>query len=229
MDLSNLNILIIGASSGIGECLASILLGYGATVIGTYNKTKIQSNLNDKYHLDLKNELEIKKVLEKVIDKYKKIDVIVNMVGLAKDNDIYDKTKKEFMEVLEVNLVGAFLLAKYASLKMNKGVIINMSSTDAEDTFNPLSMDYSSSKAGVENLTKNLALRFPKLKICALAPNWVDTKSVLEMDPNYLKSELNRIGQKELIKKESVAVKLIEIIIDDDIRSGSIIRMGENL
>ena len=86
-------------------------------------------------------------------------------------------------------------------------------------------MDYASSKAGLENLIKNMAERLSNLKICGVAPNWVDTDSVLEMDPNYLKEEMNRIGQKELIKKEHVALKILEIIINDDIRSGDIIRM----
>ena len=81
-------------------------------------------------------------------------------------------------------------------------------------------------KAGVENITKNLAQRLPNLKICALAPNWVNTDSVLEMDKNYLEEELKRVGQEKLLKKEEVALKIIEIIINDDIRSGEIIRMG---
>ena len=61
-------------------------------------------------------------------------------------------------------------------------------------------MDYDASKAGVENLTKNLALRFPNVKICALAPNWIATESVLEMSPIYLESELKRVNQKKLIE-----------------------------
>ena len=103
---------------------------------------------------------------------------------------------------------------------------INISSTDASDTYSTYSMDYAASKAGIENVTKNLAKRLPKLKVCALAPNWVDTDTVLNMDRDYLESELKRIGQNRLLKKEEVALKIIEIIINDDIRSGEIIRMG---
>ncbi len=227
MDLAGYVVLIIGVSSGIGHILAGILHEYGATVIGTYNKHKIEE-LYDTYKCDLTKEEEIKDLFAKVISKHEKIDVVINLAALAIDNDINTKTKNEFMQVLEVNLVGTFLVCKYASLNMKRGIIINISSTDATDTFSPLAMDYAASKAGVENLTKNLALRLPNLKICALAPNWVDTDSVLNMNPEYLKEEMARVGQKRILKKEEVALKILEIMINDDIRSGEIIRMSGN-
>lgn len=227
MDFSGLVVLITGASKGIGLTLANILHEYGATVIGVYNNTKIDC-LFDTYKCDLKKEEDIKNLFKYIKDNHEKLDVVVNCAALSKDNDIYDKSKNEFMEVLEVNLVGTFLINKYASLMMDKGIIINISSTDAQDTFSPLSMDYAASKAGVENLTRNLALRFPNLKICALAPNWVNTETVLGMDPKYLESELKRVKQDKLLNKEEVAMKIIEIIINDDIRSGQIIRMRES-
>lgn len=227
MDYSMYTILITGASSGIGLTLANILNEYGATVIGVYNNHPIKNVLYDTYKCDISNEEEIKELFNYVIKKHEKIDVVVNCAAISLDSDLYEKTKEEFMKVLEVNLVGTFLMCKYASLNMNKGIIINLSSTDASTTYNPISIDYSASKAGIENMTKNLALRLPNLKICALAPNWVNTESVLSMDQFYLKEELKRIGQKELLKKEEVALKIIEIILDDDIRSGEIIKIGD--
>lgn len=226
MEFANLVVLITGASKGIGLCLAKILHEYGATVIGVYNNTKIKDELFDTYKCDLSSEIEIKNLIKYVKDKHEKIDIVVNCAALSLDDDLYDKTKEDFMKVLEVNLVGTFLMCKYASLEMERGVIINMSSTNASDTYNILSMDYDASKAGVENLTKNLAKRLPNLKICALAPNWVDTETVLSIDEEYLRSELKRVGQDKLLRKEEVAMKIIEIIINDDIRSGEIIRMG---
>lgn len=226
MNFEGLVVLITGASKGIGACLANILTEYGATVIGVYNETKITNAYFDTYKCDISSEKEIKNLFKYAKEKHEKIDVVVNCAALCIDDDLYDKTKNDFMKVLEVNLVGTFLMCKYASLEMDKGVIINMSSTDATDTYGVLSMDYAASKAGIENLTKNLANRLPNLKICALAPNWVNTETVLSMEPNHLKEELKRIGQQELIKKEEVALKIIEMIINDDIRSGEIIRMG---
>lgn len=225
MDFTNTVILITGASRGIGLTLANLLTDYGAKVIGVYNNTKIKNERFDTIKCNLSKETEIKKLFKYIKNKYKKIDVVVNCAALCLDSDLYDKTKKEFMNVLEVNLVGTFLICKYASLLMKKGIIVNMSSTDAFDTFSTFSMDYAASKAGIENLTKNLALRLPNLKICALAPNWVDTETVLNMDESYLKSEMKRVGQEKLLRKEEVVIKIVEIIVNDDIISGDIIRM----
>lgn len=226
MNFENLVVLITGASKGIGLCLSQILHEYGATVIGVYNNTLIKNELFDTYKCDLSKEEDIKSLIKYVKEKHEKIDVVVNCAALCIDDDLYDKTKEDFMKVLEVNLVGTFLMCKYVSLEMDRGVIINISSTDAFDTYSPISMDYAASKAGIENLTKNLAQRLPNLKICALAPNWVDTETILNMNEDYLREELKRIGQDKLLRKEDVALKIIEIIINDDIRSGEIIRMG---
>lgn len=228
MNFTNSVILITGASRGIGLCLANLLTEYGARVIGLYNETKIKNVQFETYKCDISKELEIKKLFKYIKNKYGSLDVVVNSAAICLDNDLCDKTKKEFMKVLEVNLVGTFLICKYASLLMNKGVIINMSSTDAADTYSTFSMDYAASKAGVENLTKNLANRLPNIKICAISPNWVDTETVLNMDENYLKREMNRIGQKKLIPKEEVVIKIVEAIVSDDIVSGDIIRMVDS-
>lgn len=228
MDFSNMHILITGASTGIGKCLCNILHEYGADVIGVYHNNKINNVTYDTYKCDITDELEVKELFNKIISRHEKIDVLVNCASLSIDEDIYEKSKDDFMKVVEVNLFGTFLMCKYASLNMHNGVIINMSSTDATDTYRTISIDYAASKAGIENMTKNLANRFPNIKICALAPNWVNTESVLEMDNTYLKEELKRIGQKNLINKEVVALKIIEMIINDEYISGQIVRLDDN-
>ncbi len=227
MDFAGLVVLIVGASSDIGGTLASILNDYGATVIGTFNNNKIDE-LYDTYKCDITSEKEVKELFDYIKDKHEKLDVVVNCAALTMDNDIYDKSKDEFMRVIEVNLGGTFLINKYASLIMDRGVIVNMSSTDASTTYNVYEVDYASSKAGVETLTKIMAQRLPFLKVCALAPNYVDTESVRKMDQEFLKSELKRIGQDKLLTKEEVALKIIEIIINDDIISGEIVKLGDN-
>jgi len=220
--------LITGASKGIGLCLSKKVTELGGIVIGIYNHTLINDDKIDKYKCDITNELEIKKLFTYIKDKYKKIDYVINCAALSLDNDLYDKTKEEFMSVLETNLVGTFLIDKYSSQLMKNGVIINVSSTDGVDTFSTYSMDYAASKAGVDNLTKNLALRLPNLKVCAISPNWVDTDTVLNMKEDYLKSELERVNQKELIKKEVVVEKIIDILTNENIKSGSIVRVDKN-
>ncbi|MBQ6687160.1 MAG: SDR family oxidoreductase [Bacilli bacterium] len=228
MNFLDKRVLIIGASSGIGLSLASKLTLEGAKVIGTYNTNIIPLVYIDACKCDLTKEDEITELFGYIKKEYQNIDYVINCAALSMDKDITEKTKAEFMKVLEVNLVGTFLVCKKALSIMKNGVIINISSTNASTTYNPISMDYDASKAGIENLTKNLALRYPDIKICALAPNWIATDSVLEMSPIYLESELKRINQKKLLTKEEVVNKIIDILQNKEIKSGEIIRMDDS-
>ena len=230
MDFSNVVCVVTGASKGIGKTLASILASYNASVIGVYNKTKCDNVNFDTYKCDISSEKNVKKLFKYVEEKYHSVDILVNCAALCIDEEFENKSADDFMDVLSVNLVGTFLMCKYLSKIMKKGsCIINISSTDAQDTFSPISMDYAASKAGVENLTKNLAKILQGIKVCALAPVWVDTQTVLEMNPNYLKEQMDAHNQIELLRKEDVAMKIIEIVInDDDYSSGDIVRMEKN-
>jgi len=226
--MNNKKILITGASRGIGLHLAKRLEMLGASVIGVYNETPITLGNIDSYKCDLSSEKDIDELFEYIKREYNNLDYVINCAAISKDSDITEKTKEDFMKVLEINLVGTFLVCKKALELMQEGVIVNISSTNASTTYNPISLDYDASKAGVESLTKNLALRFPEIKICALAPNWVETEAVLEMSPEYLKSELKRVNQNKLITKEEATNKIIEIITNPNIKSGEIIRMDDS-
>ncbi len=239
MKKRNETALITGASSDIGIAITKKLASMGYNVIIHYFKNKdaalnLEKEIIHNYcvktlvvNADISSTNEVNNMINTILKEFPQIDVLINNAGIAIDNDIYDKTKEEFLRVLEINLIGTFLVTKEVSKNMKKGTIINISSTDGIDTYNDLSMDYCASKAGINSLTKTLAMRFSNLKILALAPNWVKTKSVLEMDPQFLKNELARIGQKELLTTEEVANKIKELIIDDNITSGSIIRLDK--
>lgn len=239
MEKRNETALITGASSDIGIAITKKLASMGYNVIIHYFKNKdaalnLEKEIIHNYcvktlviNADISSTNEVNNMINTTLKGFPQIDVLINNAGIAIDNDIYDKTKEEFLRVLEVNLIGTFLVTKEVSKNMKTGTIINISSTDGIDTYNDLSMDYCASKAGINSLTKTLAMRFSNLKVLALAPNWVKTKSVLEMDPQFLKNELARIGQKELLTTEEVANKIKELIIDDNITSGSIIRLDK--
>ena len=220
--------LVTGASRGIGLTLSNMLVNIGYKVIGIYNNTIVYNDLIDYQKCDISKEEEVNNLFNYIKDKYNKIDILVNCAALSIDDDIYNKSASDFMKVLSVNLVGTFLMCKYASLIMDNGVIINVSSTNGVDTYTPISLDYDASKAGLDNMTKNLANIFSNIKVYAIAPNWVDTDTTLSIDSDYLEKEMQRIGQQKLIKKERVCQKIIEIIENNNnIKSGSIIRMED--
>ena len=157
-----------------------------------------------------------------VHEKYDKIDLLINNAAYASDNYIMDKTKEEFMKVLEVNVVGTFLVTKYLYPYLNSGIIVNISSTDAVDTYNRISMDYCASKSGVNSLTKTFAQEFNNIKVIGFMPPWTNTESIKQMNPEYLERELKRINQKKLYEPIEVAENIIKIINDKSVKSGEI-------
>jgi 3-oxoacyl-[acyl-carrier protein] reductase len=227
--------LITGCAKGIGREIALDLARTGYNIIATYNtslreinelKSKIESIgvSFELYKLDLSDENNINDICNKLKEKYTNIDVLVNNAAISLDNDFLDKTKDEFMKVLEVNLVGPFLLVQKLNGLLMDSKIINISSTDGINTYTRLNMDYSASKAGLINLTKSLALELKNSKVYALCPNWVNTESIREMNPEYLHEEMNRIGQNKLIDPKEVSHRVLDII-DSDMENGSIIIM----
>ena len=135
------------------------------------------------------------------------------------------KTKEEFMKVLEVNVVGTFLVTKYSLSIMNNGLVINMSSLDGYSTFNEYNMDYSVSKAGVNMLSKCFSISNLDNKFVSVMLPWIKTESTLEIDKEFLNSELKRTKQKRLVEAYEVALKIYELTLDKNIKSGSIITM----
>ena len=233
-------VLITGSANGIGASIAKEFARNKYNVIINYNTSKdealtLKSELEKKYNVDvltikcdISNELEVINMIDNAINHFKNIDVLINNAALSLDNEIMDKTKEEFLRVLEVNVVGTFLVTKEVIRKSKIKTIINISSTDSVDTYSTLNIDYSSSKAGVNILTKTFALKYPNIKIYAVMPNWVDSSSVLNMNKEYLKSEMQRIGQKKLISKEIVSKKVYELVNNNDnLNSGAIIRIDE--
>ena len=193
-----MNCLITGASYGIGANLALKMASLGYNLYLTY------------------------------YSNFKLIKELVNNAATYHDNLIEDKTKFEFMNVLEVNIVGTFLVIKYALTKLTKdSIIINMASTDGIDTYNEYNLDYAVSKAGIIQLTKSLALSLDK-KIIAIAPNWVNTESTRMIDKTFLKNELTRINQKKLIEVSKVVEVIIDSINNKEIKNGEVIRIDEN-
>lgn len=225
--------IITGCAKGIGKEIALSLARDGYDIVGTYNSSDISSvqrrinSIGVKgtfYKLDLRDFNSIEKFYNEVSTKYSHVDILVNNAALSIDNEIEYKTKDEFMNVLEVNLVAPFLLVKKFKNIMDQGIVINISSTDGIDTYQSLNIDYSASKAGLINLTKSLSLAISNIKFYVICPNWVSTESVMEMNPEYLEKEMNRIGQYKLIDPKEVALKIL-FLIDSDYKSGSVIVM----
>lgn len=230
-------VFITGAAKGIGAALAhefaknnyDLILHYYTSEEKIYRlKEQLEKEYSSSIFLvkaDLSNEYEINEMMNNITNKFLKIDVLINNASLSMDCDIQEKTKEEFMKVLAVNLVAPFLLIKNLSPYLKGGTVINMSSTDADDTYNPISVDYCASKSGLNTLTKVCSDRFLDVRFFAVSPNWVKTEAVLEMNPSYLEEEMKRIGQERLIEPDYVALEVYNIVQNNEIKSGTIIRI----
>ena len=173
------------------------------------------------------SEIEVSHMVDLSLKEFGNIDVLINNASVSMDNDIMSKSKDEFLRVVEVNLVGTFLVTREVIKKCNVNTIVNISSTDSTSTYSKLNIDYSCSKAGVNILSKTFSLCYPDIKICTIMPNWVNSETVLSMNSDYLEEEMKRIGQKKLIDKEYVARKTYEVVVDKFIKNGDIIRIDE--
>jgi len=215
------NVLITGASRGIGAATAELFAQNGFDVIINFvvqnNKAQeLAERLSAQYNsdvvtikADVSNELEVQKMVDAVIEKYGKIDVLVNNAGIVIDKDFNDRTLDDFKLTFGVNVFGTFIVTKYVSkhmLSRRQGRIINISSTNGIDTLYPTSIDYDASKSAVISLTKNMALEFaPYINVNSVAPGWVDTDMNVDIPEADIQSELNKIALHRSAKPEEIA------------------------
>lgn len=232
-------VLITGASRGIGASIALEFAKNNYNVVISYNSSKCEGEKVKEYieknykvkclmvKCDISSEIEVSHMVDLSLKKFGNIDVLINNASVSMDNDIMSKSKDEFLRVVEVNLVGTFLVTREVIKKCNVNTIVNISSTDSTSTYSKLNIDYSCSKAGVNILSKTFSLCYPDIKICTIMPNWVNSETVLSMNSDYLEEEMKRIGQNKLIDKEYVARKTYEVVVDKFIKNGDIIRIDE--
>ena len=215
-------VLVTGGSRGIGKATIIEFAKRGYNVVINYlnsekNAPDLKKEVEEKYQVkalaikaDISNEIEVKEMVDQIISEFGHIDCLVNNAGIAIDTTFEDKTKENFMKILEVNLVGPFLVSKEVGkhmLKEKNGTIINVSSTNGIDTIYPESLDYDASKAGLISLTKNLAKVYaPYIRVNSVAPGWTETDMNKELDIEFINKEnkkilLNRFAQPEEIAK----------------------------
>ena len=222
-----MKVLVTGGARGLGLAISLYYLKMGHSVVVNYNNSsdlalKLKSEYGDRVSIvkaDVSNEDDVKRMF----DELGKLDVVVNNAGIAKDSDPMEKSAEEFLEVIKVNLLGTFLVSKYAVNHVDKGCIVNISSTNALDTYYPESMDYDASKAGVISLTHNfsLYLKDRDIRVNVVCPDWIDTDMNLGMDEEYKKS----LGV--FLKPEEVAKVVYDVSIDESVND-AVIRVGDN-
>ena len=223
-------VLVTGSSSGIGRELVRSLASNYEVIIHYHNNydsaIALKEEIDTKYNTnalmvkcDLSKEEEINDMLNTIYDRYNNIDILINNAAVAIDTTFEDKTKENFMKTLEINLVAPFLLSKKVGLKMkdNKsGVIINIGSTNGIDTMYPESIDYDASKAGLINLSSNLAdFLAPYVRVNTVCPGWVNTEMNKDMDEDFIKKEKGKILLERFGEPVEIA-NLVKYLVSDE-------------
>lgn len=228
MNNNKKTVLITGASRGIGASIALKFASLDYNIIVNYLNSderaiELKNNILKKYNVDvllLKADLSIEEEINKmfdIIDKNGiKIDVLINNAGIADDCLVEDKTKDSFNKIIDVNLIAPFLLCQRVKKYMEKGSIINITSTNGIDTYYPYGMDYDASKAGLISLTKNFAKYYaPNIRVNAVACGWVNTEMNKNMDQELINQEKGKSLLKRFANPDEIA-SVVAFLASDD-------------
>ena len=223
--------LVTGSSRGIGKAIITDFARKGYNVVINYIKEdneaeRLKEKLENEYSIkaltikaDVSNEDEVQEMVANIKKEFKRIDVLVNNAGIAIDKEFEDRTVEDWKRTLSVNLIAPFIVSKYVGnemLKNKSGKIINISSTNGINAFFPTSIDYDASKAGLINLTHNLAIQFaPYINVNCVAPGWVNTDMNKELPKDLIEEETNKIYKKRFAEPSEIA-KVVTFLASDD-------------
>ena len=218
-------VLVTGSNRGIGRSTIIEFAKAGLDVVINYCHHKeeayelkeyVENNYNVRclvVKCDVSKEDEVIEMINEIVDYFGSLDILVNNASVCKDSLLMDKDVESFRRILDVNLIGTYLCSKYAGKVMldnGSGSIINVSSTNAIDTYYPESCDYDASKAGVISLTHNLAREFsPYIRVNCVCPGWVNTDMNKELSVEQVHEEEKNILLKRFAEPDEIAKVIV--------------------
>lgn len=218
--LKNKNVIITGASRGIGKGIAAIFAQHGANVAFTYSSSEAPALELEKqleslgvkakaYKSNAASFKEAEQLVASVLEDFGGIDVLINNAGITKDNLLMRMGEQDFDTVIEVNLKSVFNMTKAVQrtlLKQRSGSIINMSSVVGVKG-NAGQANYAASKAGMIGFTKSIALELGSRNIrCnAIAPGFIETEMTDKLDEKTVQGWRDAIPLKRGGTPEDVA------------------------
>ena len=211
---------ITGGSRGIGKEVALKFADNGYNIVINYVSDKTDTQELEKeftkrgvealiIKADVTNTEQIENLVKEVIEKFGKIDVLVNNAGVTKDNLLMRMSEEEFDKVVEVNLKGTFIVTKAVikyMMKKRSGSIINLSSVVGV-AGNAGQTNYSASKAGIIGFTKSVAkeLASRNIRANAVAPGFIETDMTAVLSDSVKENIHNQIPLKRMGSAKEVA------------------------
>lgn len=219
-DFTNRNVLVTGATRGIGKAISTSFLDKGAHVIGIYggNKAAAEAYLDELgehasnitlCQCDVSSADEVESLFQHLEDSISTLDVLVNNAGVRRDSIVALMSTSDWQNVIDINLTGSFLMAKQAVLLMMKkkyGRIINITSPVAHLGFAGQA-NYAASKAGQVAMTKSLAKETAKKKITVncVSPGFIQTDFIDDLSEQQLAEYKKLVPMRRFGKVEEVA------------------------
>jgi len=215
-DLKNKNIIVTGASGGIGNSIVKKLYESGANVLASGTKIEKLEELKKNYNniKILQFDISQSDKIEEFIDNSTSelggsLDCVINNAGITKDNLAIRMSIDEWKKVIDINLTSTFLISKFAIKKMLKnksGKIVNITSVVGH-TGNVGQVNYTASKAGIVAMSKSLAIEYAKknININCISPGFIKTAMTDKIDEKFKEAIISKIPSARLGEPDDIA------------------------
>ena len=214
-DLKNKNIIVTGASGGIGNSIVEKLYEYGANILASGTRVEKLNDLRNKFEkikilqFDISQTENIEEFIDNASNKLGGLDCIINNAGITRDNLAIRMSIEEWQKVIDINLTSTFLMSKFAIKKMlknKKGKIINITSVVGH-TGNLGQANYTASKAGIVAMSKSLAIEYAKknININCISPGFIKTNMTDKIDDKFKEAIISKIPSARLGEPEDIA------------------------
>ena len=224
-DLENKNIIVTGASGGIGNSIVEKLNECGANVLASGTRLEKLEELKSKFNkikilkFDISQSDKIEEFIDNAANELGGLDCIVNNAGITQDNLAIRMSIDEWKKVIDINLTSTFLMSKFAIKKMlknKKGKIINITSVVGH-TGNLGQANYTASKAGLVAMSKSLALEYAKknINVNCISPGFIKTAMTDKIDEKFKEVIVSKIPSARLGEPEDIANAVLFLASDN--------------
>ena len=219
-NLENQNIIITGASGGIGNSIVEKLSLNGANILASGTRIEKLDKLKEKFSdikilkFDISQTDKIEQFIENASNELGgTIDCIINNAGVTQDNLAIRMSLDEWKKVIDINLTSTFLMSKFAIKKMlknKKGKVINITSVVGH-TGNLGQANYTASKAGIVAMSKSLAIEYAKknININCISPGFIKTAMTDKIDEKHKEMIISKIPSARLGEPADIANAVI--------------------
>ena len=215
-DLKNKNIIVTGASGGIGNSIIKKLYEVGANILASGTKIEKLNNLQKNFQnikimsFDISQSTKIEEFIDNATNELGgNLDCIINNAGITQDNLAIRMSLDEWQKVIDINLTSTFLMSKFAIKKMLKnksGKIVNITSVVGH-TGNLGQSNYTASKAGIIAMSKSLAIEYAKknININCISPGFIKTAMTEKIDEKFKEVIISKIPSARLGEADDIA------------------------